>query len=169
VTTITTKVEAEKKVKELLKQQEAALEAADVIEARKLLEKTRLTLEWLSAWRELRTDGPESYEQLLKKLEDAAKLLDLSSRVELGQLQEVFEWCRDHEIELAELKVKKYLPRYREAACYLHRLCYSTEKDDRTRLQEVQEALDRIRTAQNRQAVRAWVRRPGQQGKKFDV
>ena len=167
VTTI--KREADERVKEFLEQQEAALEVADVVEARKLLERTRPVLVQLSAWRELRTNEPESYKQLSDKLEAAAKLLSLSSKTELGQLRKVFEWCRDHGIELAELKVKQFLPRYREAACYLYRLCYITEMDDGTRLREVQEALERIRSERNRQAVRAWVRRPGQQGKKFDV
>jgi hypothetical protein len=153
----------------LLKQQETALEAGDIVEARRLLEEISEELSKQYDWPKLKDPGPQSYEQLSDRLKGAGELLDYNGRAELRQLREDFEWCEEHGIGLAELQVSEHLPKYREAACYLNRICSSTEKDDESKVQEMRKALARIQSDQDRQAVRAWVRRPGQQGKKFDV
>jgi hypothetical protein len=103
----------------LLKEQEAALEAGDVAEARRLLEEIRVELGKQYDWPKLKDPGPESYEQLLERLKNARDLVSLSSKTEMGQLRDVFEWCRDHGIKLTDLQVKSTCPSIvrRRATC----------------------------------------------------
>ena len=150
-------------IDELLERQEAALEAGDVIQARKLLEEIKAELDRRNAWRWLCDNAPESYGQLTDKLEQVGGLLARSGKIALRELREVFEWCSEHGIELAELQLPGHLSKYREAAAYLHRIRNSIE-DDESKVQKMRETLARIQSDPNRRTTRAWVRNHRSQG-----
>lgn len=76
---------------ELLEQQEGALKDKNIPQARRLLQEIRAEIEKREAWNWLRANEPESYAQLLGKLEQAGESLSPSGRAEVRQLPEVFE------------------------------------------------------------------------------
>jgi hypothetical protein len=83
---------------ELVEQGIAALEAADITKARELLEETKAELDRRLAWRRLREEPPQSYGQLIERLEQARTVLVPSGRTELAQLvmREALARIRDH-------------------------------------------------------------------------
>ena len=110
------------------------------------------------AWHWLRNNQPESYEQLIGKLERAAsRYLSSGGRTELRQLVRVFEWCEEHRIELADLEVPDHLHKYREAVVRLSRICDGDEPDQ-SKVQTMQETVGRIKSDPSRRATRAWAR-----------
>ena len=110
------------------------------------------------AWHWLRNNQPESYEQLIEKLEQAAsRSLSSGGQTELRQLVGVFEWCRDHEVKLADLEVPDHLHKYREAVAHLNRICDSDEPDQ-SKVQTMRETVGRIKSDPSRRATRAWAR-----------
>lgn len=144
---------------ELVEQGIAAFETGDITEARKLLEETRAELDRQLAWRRLREEPPQSYEQLIEGVEQARTVLAPSGRTELAQLVRVFTWCRDHGIGLAELQIREKVPKYREAAAYLNEILDSEEGDrPESKVQAMRKALACIQGHSNREATRAWAR-----------
>ncbi len=110
------------------------------------------------AWHWLRNNQPESYEQLIGKLEQAAsRSLSSGGQIELRQLVGVFECCEEHGIELADLEVPAHLHKYREAVAHLSRICDSDEPDQ-SKVQAMRETVGRIKSDPSRRATRAWAR-----------
>ncbi len=108
-------------------------------------------------WDWLRNHQPASYEQLIEKLEEASESLSSSGQTELRQLAEVFRWCGEHEIGLAELQIPRHLPKYREAAAYTSRIIGSDESSE-SRIGRMREAVERIKSDPDRDTTRAWAR-----------
>ncbi|MCJ7736427.1 MAG: hypothetical protein MUQ10_03805 [Anaerolineae bacterium] len=100
--------------------QRAALESGDVEEALQLLSKLDDWIENTKAWGWLRSNEPESYEQLIAKLEQSSEGRSACGRTEMSQLAGIFESCRDHDISLVELDVSNNLHKYRKAAAKLN-------------------------------------------------
>jgi len=143
-------------IEELLKRQRAALEAGDVAGARKLFEEIQAEIDRENAWDWLDSNEPESYEQLIGTLEQPRKRpLSPSSQAELGQLIEVFKWCRDHGIELAELEVSEHAHRYREAVACMVRIIESDEPDA-SQVAAMRQLVERIKRGPSQRAERAW-------------
>jgi hypothetical protein len=145
-------------IEELLKRQRAALEAGDVAGARKLFGEIQAEIDREDAWDWLDNNEPEGYEQLIGTLEQPRKRpLAPSSQAELDHLIEVFKWCRDHGIELAELEVSEYAYKYREAVAYMRRI---TESDEpaASQVAAMRGVIERIKRDAGQQATRARAR-----------
>lgn len=123
------------------------------------------------AWHWLRQNEPESYQQLLDKLDQAARRdLSPSGKVELFQLVKVFKWCAEHGVPLNELDVKDHLHKYREAVSYLRRFTRSA-KPGEAEIDTVRQIIARIKQDASRQETRLWARgRRGEEpvGHQFD-
>ena len=65
-------------------------------------------------WQWLRTHEPESYEQLTGLLRQRVPSLHRTARFVRLWLADVFEWCGEYGIALAELDVSPNLHKYRE-------------------------------------------------------
>jgi len=136
-----------------------ALEAGDIARARRLLEETGAELDKQVAWRRLRREPTESYQQLIERLEQAKEPLAAPGRSQLKQLIRVFSWCDEQGISLDELQVRDNLPKYCQASARLNEILDSGEGDrSKSKAQVMQEALACIRDHPDREATRAWAR-----------
>ena len=134
--------------------QRVALEAGDVDKALRLLRKLEGRIEKAKAWGWLRSNEPESYEQLIDKLKQSRKGRSASGRTEINQLRRIFRSCRDHDISLVELDVPSNLHKYREAAAKLNEIV-AGESEIREQLEA---AIETIKSHSNRADTRAWAR-----------
>ena len=141
------------KLTEFVAQQRAALEGNDTTTALQLLDNLEANLAKINSWHDLRTNAPESYDQLIAKLEDTKTVRAASGRTEISQLIQVFRWCAAHDIALAELEVSVHLPKYLEAASYLKNLI-ATESD----AADIRAAVERIKADRQKADTRAWTR-----------
>ena len=107
---------------ELLHHQRVALEASDTEEALRLLDLIEAEVEKATAWKWLTSNQPDSYDEMISKLEQAREGLTQSGQSELGQLIRVFRWCEEHGISLDHLQVKDHLSKYREASSKLNQI-----------------------------------------------
>lgn len=145
------------KLAEFVAQQRAALEGNDVATALQLLDDLEAYLVKINSWRDLRTNPPQSYDQLIAKLEDTKTVRAASGRTEISQLIQVFRWCEAHDIPLAELGVSTNLPKYVEAASYLKNLI-ANESDAADARSELLTAIARIKADRQKSDTRAWAR-----------
>jgi hypothetical protein len=145
-------------IDELIERQRSALETGDTEGAQQLLDEIEAHIEAKNAWKWLRNNAPESYEQLIDKLGQAKTTLAAPGRTEMKQLAEVFGCCRDNGVQLASLAVSENLHKYREAVAYLYDMVGGKEPKDVDTAELIQ-TLDRIKQ-ENRDQVRAWARKP---------
>ena len=138
-----------------LERMEAALEDGDIATARELLGKVRAEFSARNAWHWLRTNQPESYEQLIEKLEQARTHLSNTGLVELRQLTAVVKWCEEHGVELADLNAPDHIHKYREAVSYLDLIRKSDTPDD-VKVEEMRDAIRVIQGHSTRRDTRAW-------------
>ena len=141
------------KLTEFAAQQRAALEGNDIATALQLLTDLEDYLAKVSSWRDLRTNPPQSYDQLITKLGDVQAVRAASGRTEISQLIQVFRWCEAHDIPLAELEVSAHLPKYVEAASYLKNLI-ATDSETAT----IRSKIERIKADRHKADTRAWAR-----------
>lgn len=141
------------KLAEFVAQQRAALEGNDVATALQLLYDLEAYLAKVNSWRDLRTNPPQSYDQLIAKLEDVQAVRAASGRTEMSQLVQVFRWCEAHDIPLAELEISVHLPKYVEAASHLKNLI-ANESD----AADIRAAIERIKADRQKADTRAWAR-----------
>ena len=127
-------------------------------QAQQLLHEIEAYVEVKNAWKWLRNNEPESYEELIEKLGQAKTTLAAPGRTEMKQLAEVFGCCRDNGVQLASLAVSENLHKYREAVAYLYDMVDGKEPED-VDIAELIETLDRIKQ-ESRDQVRAWARKP---------
>lgn len=94
------------------------------------------------AWRSLQDKAPETYEQFIKKVEQAADRKGYSpcGRSELLQLAWVLGWCEEHGIELSLFDLPGHLGNYREAASYIRRTISEASDEDEAR-EPIREAV----------------------------
>ena len=138
--------------------QRATLEAGEVDEALQLLSGLEDQIENTKAWGWLRSNEPESYEQLVDKLEQSRQGRSASGRTEMKQLITIFESCRDYGISLVELDVPNNLHKYREAAAKLNAIVSGRSEIN------LEAAIETIKSHSSRADTRAWARTPrGQQ------
>ena len=145
------------KLAEFAAQQRAALEGNDVTTALQLLDDLEAYLAKVNSWRDLRTNPPQSYDQLVAKLEDVQAVRAASGRTEMSQLVQVFRWCQAHDITLAELGISTHLPKYVEAASYLKNLI-ANEADTADTKSKLLTAIARIKADYQKSDTRAWAR-----------
>ena len=142
-------------VQELLTDVRGAVETRDkhIEELREQVQALQDELEALeqqTAWRWLRSNQPESYEQLLRKLGLARENVTTQNPwYELGYLIDIFRRCEELHIPLLTLGIPENLGKYREAVAHLRGL----GGDD------LREALQEVRHDANRDATRERVRR----------
>ena len=108
-------------------------------------------------WQWLRTHEPESYEQLVEKLRQEVDGLHGTARFVRDWLADVFEWCGEHGIELAELDVSPNLHKHREATAYMRGIKTGDEPDE-VKVRLLREVIERIKRDPNRDATRRWAR-----------
>ena len=138
--------------------QNKALTDSDITEVQRLLTELETHLEKKRGWKWLRTNKPESYNELYTKLKDLGQVLLPAGKSTMRQLVSIFKWCEDHDISLAYLGVSENLHKYREATAYLIRII----NNDATTCEikrEVLDAIRRIKSDKNRDLTRLWVRK----------
>jgi len=141
------------KLTEFVAQQRAALEGNDVTTALQLLDDLEAHLAKVNSWHDLRTNPPQSYDQLVAKLEDTKTVRAASGRTEINQLIQVFRWCEAHDIPLAEFGIPVHLPKYVEAASHLKNLI-ANESD----AADIRAAIEHIKADRHKTDTRAWAR-----------
>ncbi|HQE93483.1 MAG TPA: hypothetical protein PLH19_11430 [Anaerolineae bacterium] len=141
------------KLAEFAAQQRAALEGNDVPAVLRLLDDLDAYLAKANSWREVRSNPPQNYDQLIARLEDVQTVRAASGRTEINQLIQVLRWCEAHDIALAELGVSVHLPKYVEAASYLKNLI-ATKSD----AADIRAAIERIKADRKKADTRAWAR-----------
>ncbi len=146
-------------IDELIRQQRTALQAGKCEEALSLLDSIVEEIERTNAWAWLQKHQPESYDQLIRKVEQARVGLAPSGRSELAQLERVFIWCRDHSIELAALDLPKQVSKYRESAGRLDAIVSSGAEEAQIG-QELLPAIEVIKSHRTRADTRKWARTP---------
>lgn len=114
----------------------------------------QLHVPWPWPW--LSEHQPESYDQLVKKLELAGEELTHSSRSTFGSLLEVLWWCEEHDISLDEIRFKDNLSKYREAGSRPNQII---REGDEVR-EELLAAIAIIQSHRTRDETRGWARTP---------
>ncbi len=142
------------KLAEFAKRQRVALESEDVDKALRLLRKLEARIEKTKAWGWLRSNEPESYEQLIDKHEQSSERRSACGRTEMEQLITIFKSCEAHGISLVELGVPSHLHKYREAAAKLNAIV-----SGRSQMSLV-EAIETIKAHSCRADTRVWARTP---------
>jgi hypothetical protein len=142
------------KLAKFAKRQRVALESENVDKALRLLRKLEARIEETKAWGWLRSNEPESYEQLIDKLKQSSKGRSASGRTEMKQLIRIFESCEAHGISLDELDAPNNLHKYREAAAKLNAIVSGRSQ------MNLEEAIETIKSHSCRADTRAWARTP---------
>ena len=139
-------------IDELLDQIGTALEVEDIPRARELLDEARAEFSSRYAWSWLRGRQPESYQQLTEKLELVGARYSPTAKTQCRQLAQIFQWCEEHGVELAELHVPENLHKYREAVAYLNDIRESGD------FEALRTALSEIQGHKTRDKARAWAK-----------
>jgi len=143
----------------LLAKQRKALKKRKYKKALRLLNSIEEEINKTNSWDWLLNNEPKSYRQLIKKLEYAAEGLAPSGRSELQSLARVFQWCKEHNIELSLFDLPGHVANYREAASYLRGLV-GADSDEATTVSEVRAKIATIKTHTTRRQTREMVRTP---------
>ena len=106
-------------LEKFVKRQKKAFAKGDIAEAQGLLTKLKKDLKKQQSWENLRSNKPDSYKQLYRKLHDMSQSLSPSGKSTMKQIISIFQWCEKHHISLVYLKVAANLHKYREATAYL--------------------------------------------------
>ena len=143
---------------EFVKQHKKALNKKDIKEAQRLLTKLKKELKKQQSWDYLRSNKPESYKQLYRKLRDTSESLSPSGKSIMRQLIRIFTWCEKHKISLPYLDVSANLHKYREDTSYLIRIITKDANDAEIK-RELGDAISRIKADKNRDVTRSWTRK----------
>ncbi len=106
----------------------------------------------------LRENAPESYEQLIGKVEASIEGRSHTTRTERRQLAKVFQWCKEHDIELSLFDLPGHISNYRVAASYLyHTVMDASNKEEAER--GIREAVAVINSHKSTRETLTMVRR----------
>ena len=106
----------------------------------------------------LRSNEPESYNELYSRLKDMSEVLLPAGKSTMRQFVRIYKWCEDHGIKLEFLGLSPNLHKYREATAYLTRVISKNTCDDEIK-REVLETVNRIKSDKNRDETRSWTRK----------
>jgi len=110
-------------------------------------------------WVWLRENEPESYDQLISKVEASIEGRSRTTRTVMRQLARAFQWCHEHDIELSLFDLPRRVARYREAASYLyHKVMDASNREEAE--QGLREAVAAINSHRTNGETRAMVRTP---------
>lgn len=145
----------------MLEQQEDALKQGNTSEALSLLKQMREVLDRQNAWRSLRQEEPDDYDELLGKLSLSLKRRGLhqSEQTLNRQLIEIFEWCEQQGFSVEELRPKDNLHKYREATAVMLGIINDEDQSDEQKRAALTKTLKRIQEQDvTRDDTRAWAR-----------
>jgi len=110
-------------------------------------------------WVWLRENELQSYEQLISKVETSIEGRSHTTRTVMRQLAQVFQWCKEHDIELSLFDLPGRVARYREAAIYLYHTVMDASSTEAAE-QGIREAVAVINSHRTNRETRTMARRP---------
>ena len=143
---------------QFVKRQKKAFAECDITEAKRLLTELGIHLEKKRGWNWLRSNEPESYNELYSRLKDMSEVLLPAGKSTMRQFVRIYKWCEEHGIELEFLDLSPNLHKYREATAYLTRVISKNTCDDEIK-RELLETVNRIKSDKNRDGTRSWTRK----------
>ena len=113
----------------------------------------------LEPWVWLREHKPDSFEQLISQVEASIEERSRTTRTVMRQLAQVFQWCKEHDIELSLFDLPRRVARYRAAASYLYHTVMDASSTEAAE-QGIREAVAGINSHRTNRETRTMVRRP---------